>query len=123
MEVEGASLNELFINAAEGLSSLISEPLDIAPESQVDLALEADTVEDLLVDWLRELLFLYDARGLVLVRSEKLDMTPNLLKARLYFRTRELGEIPPFEIKAVTYHGLSVEKTGEGYVTRIVFDI
>jgi len=123
MEVEGASLGELFVNAAEGLRGLISEPRDAAPESELDLALEADTTEDLLVDWLRELLFLHEVQELVPVHAEILNLSPTSLKARVFFRKREPEEIPPFEIKAVTYHGLCIERTDQGYVTRIVFDV
>lgn len=123
MEVVGESLLELFVNAAQGLTRLIAERHDISADVKVEVALQADTVEDLMVDWLRELLFLHETQGFVLVRPEVVELSEQGIRAQLLGRSLLPHEIAPSEIKAVTYHDLSVEQTDKGFVTRVVFDV
>ncbi len=123
MEVRGKDLEELFTNAAHGLTRLVAEESEVEPESELELALEADTVEELLVDWLRELLFVNQTRGFILIRLKMAEVSRTVLKARVLGRIRGPDEEPLAEIKAVTYHGLSVQMDDRGYSVRIVFDI
>ncbi len=123
LEVVGETLEELFLNAARGFTRLTAEPLEAESSEEVDVRLEAETVDDLLVDWLRELLFLNQTEGFVFLDAQEMELTGASFKARLLGRKLAADELPPFEIKAVTYHDMSVERTAQGYVTRIVFDI
>ena len=123
LEVRGATVEDLFVNAAEGFAELVAERRDTAPRREVFLSIEAETIDDLLVDWLREILYLHETSGFVCIAAEVTDLTQNALNARLRGRTKGLEERGPFVIKAVTYHDVSVEKTEGGFVARVVFDI
>jgi len=123
LEVEGETVEELFINAAKGFTQLVAEPLESAGSEEADVCLEAETVDDLLVDWLRELLFLNQTQSLVFVDAHPVVLSGATLKARILGRKLGSDELPPFDIKAVTYHDMSIERTAQGYVTRVVFDI
>ena len=122
LEVRGSDLKELFSNAAMAFVDLAAPGVPSGSDSELDVFLEADTVEELLVDWLRELLFLKETKGFIPEESRFIKISQNVIKARLMGR---LGchEKGGAEVKAVTYHGLSVQERDGGYASRIVFDI
>ncbi|MDQ7782101.1 MAG: archease [Desulfomonilaceae bacterium] len=123
LEIEGETLEGLFINAAKGFAQLVSEPRESLPTEEATVNLEAETVNDLLVDWLRELQFLNQTEGFVFLDAQDVEISGASFKARVLGRRLDSEELPPFDIKAVTYHDMSIERTKQGYVTRIVFDI
>ncbi len=123
LEVHGDTLADLFLYAAAGLKNLISSDAEAVPETELEITLEAGTSEELLVDWLRELLFISQTRQLVMVQAQIKDLSEINLKARVYFGTKPSDVETSLEIKGVTYHGLSIEKNTAGYSARIVFDI
>jgi SHS2 domain-containing protein len=123
MAVHGSSVGELFLNAAQGFTSLLTRESRGLPDTDLEFSLEADNIEELLVDWLRELLFHHETRGFILVSTDIKELSETTLKAKLTGRTRGPEEEPEIEIKAVTYHGLSVHKNDTGYDVTIVFDI
>ncbi|MBI5568607.1 MAG: archease [Desulfomonile tiedjei] len=123
MEASGRDLTELFLHAAEGLTELLGAGEHLAAEKEVELALEAGSAEELLVDWLREIHFANTTRGLVLARAHIQQISDTSLKARLLFAVRPPEEAPDIDIKGVTYHGLVVEKTDRRYLARVIFDI
>jgi SHS2 domain-containing protein len=123
MEVRGTDLEELFANAALGMTRLIAEESEVEPESELEFSLEAYTVEELLVDWLRELLFFNQTTGFILIQPKIVEVSRTVLKARILGRIKCPDEEPLTEIKAVTYHGLSVQVDDRGYSAKIVFDI
>jgi SHS2 domain-containing protein len=121
IEVCGDDTRELFLNAAQALTELLGRPRDMAPETNLEVTLDSPGPEELLVDWLRELFFYNDTRGMVLDRAEFLEFSDTSLRARLFMGRRT--EEPEVDIKGVTYHGISVEKSDQGYCARVVFDI
>lgn len=78
--------------------------------------------EDLFHDWLSKVLVLCTADRLLPV-DYRLTFERDGLRARLAARrvdpAQEAGEI---EIKAVTYHGLKLERTATGYRAEVIFD-
>jgi len=82
----------------------------------------ASAWEDLFHDWLSKILYLFSAERLVPIDYE-LHFDANGLKGRIMARrydpARDGGEI---EIKAVTYHGLKIEKRGDEFVAEVIFD-
>jgi SHS2 domain-containing protein len=123
MGVHGSSLGELFLNAARGFTNLIAPESQDRPDTELELRLRADNIEELLVDWLRELLFHHQTHDFILVAADIEEISETIVKAKLSGRTRGSEEEPEIEIKAVTYHGLSVQKNDTGYAVTIVFDI
>ena len=101
----------------------------ILPDSRIDVAdragnkVEADSAEELLVNWLRELLFLNQTRKLIMTHAQIIVFTETNLLAKVSFADNPPDVESSFEIKGVTYHGLSIIKNSDGYSARIVFDI
>lgn len=124
MEVHGETMEELFSNAARGLTSLLGSPWSGDADTVMAVNLEGGDYEELLVDWLREILFQNQARDFVLLEPHITRVSETGIEARLEGRLVQPGEErPDEEIKGVTYHGLSIEETEDGYCARIVFDI
>lgn len=123
LEVYGATMEELFLNAATGFTSLLASDAHIVAAAEFEVDLEAAEPEELLINWLRELLYQHETSGFVLSEAHIFEMSPRRLKARLMGGTRSPDDEKDMEVKGVTYHGISVEKTAVGYSARVVFDI
>ena len=117
-------LASLFDRCAAGMFSLIAEGDPVAAREEVRVEAAGEDEAELLVDFLRELLwlhaeqeFLYAAvrfeelgarRAVAVVRGERADPARHAVVR---------------EIKAVTYHGLEVVRADEGWTARVVFDV
>jgi SHS2 domain-containing protein len=123
LAVHGATLEELFLNAWRGLTHLLAADAKVNADSEMIVSLDAETTEELLVDWLRELLFQNQTRKFVAVDVEIKELSGSCLHAKLRGGNPPSDFEPALEIKGVTYHGLFVEKTEEGYLAKIVLDI
>ena len=121
--VSGATLAEVFENAAFAMFDLMFGLGDPVTGEQVRIEVEAATVEDLLVDWLSSLLFEAETRDLAFVSFE----VEAFEECRLLGRVGGVASAglalfgPP--IKAVTYHQLSIEESEQGWSARVLFDV
>jgi SHS2 domain-containing protein len=116
----GRDLRELFVNAAYGMFSLVSEMDGLLATTVHSVDLAATDRESLLLDWLDELLFLHDTTDEVPICFDIEDLSDTRLRAHV--QGTHLAQLKR-EIKAVTYHDLKIEQTPEGYTATVVFDI
>ena len=123
MEARGRTLADLFENAALGLVDILVSDAAISPKTEAALSLQEETSEELLVSWLREILYQYQTAGLVLASAEISEASEQKLAAKLVYGVPPEDCQPEVEIKGVTYHGLTVQAHDWGYSARIVFDI
>lgn len=118
--MRGNNLAELFIEAAWGLYTLAG--MDLRPDARITRSVELQAVdpESLLVAWLNELLYFHDSEGLGFeeISIEHLDDTH--LQAQL---TGAPVQQWLKEIKAVTYHDLSIHPTESGLEVTLVLDV
>ncbi|MFH0960798.1 MAG: archease [Pseudomonadota bacterium] len=126
IEVYGKSAEQVFVNSAVAMTSIITGTTEHPPKlSSKKLVLVSDSLQDLLVDWLRELLFLLTVERFVFCdASLKIDET-NPIEAIVlgYFVEFPDQFRDGVEIKGVTYHGLLFEKTCDGFVAQVIFDV
>lgn len=123
LRIWGKTLNELFENAASGMSELITDTSQIKKTEKREIVLGAESYESLLVRWLNELIFLIDAHGFVGKRF-LVSLKDNTIKAEVsggYFNP-ELNE-SRFLVKAATYHRLSLKKKNSEWEAEVIFDI
>ncbi len=124
LRVRAPDVNGLFTEAARGLFALMVEdlPQDAAPV-QLTLTLAARTLEDLLHDWLSELLYDFERRHLV-PREFNVEIRGTCLHANIGSEMLDLSRYPPtHEVKAVTYHHLAVRPVAEGWEAEVIVDI
>ena len=119
----GADVKEAFVNAARGLFSLITELDDIEEVVYRDIELTAPDQESLLVEWLNELIYLFDAENIIFKRFDISRLSQTELKARSYGEEVDSSRHRlKTGIKAATYHMLKVEKNN-GSRVQVLFDI
>lgn len=126
-DLDGGSPGELFTSAARALTDTISPIEGVRPLVPQSVTLDAPSLEDLLVDWLNELLYLFEVQNVLVSDS---DVTLEERGGRWLLSATVRGE--PFDpsrhpsrvlVKSATYHGLHVTHEQGTWRARIVFDI
>ncbi|MFQ5690259.1 MAG: archease [Gemmatimonadota bacterium] len=85
------------------------------------LVLSAANLGDLLVAWLRELLYVAEVEGLVLADASFERLGERQLRARVRLTPAAGPAIR--EVKGVTYHGLEASGDERGFRARVIFDV
>ncbi|HZY90458.1 MAG TPA: archease [Gemmataceae bacterium] len=124
LRVRAADLDTLFAEAAQALfAAIVEDAGTVVAARRVDVRLPADDREYLLFDWLKALLYHFDADHLLLSRFEVHVGDDGLTGAAwgepLDRSRHELAH----EVKAITYHGLRVERTADGWLAEVIVDI
>jgi SHS2 domain-containing protein len=124
IEAQGPTLAAAFEQAAHGFISILVDPATVSGKERREVFVRADDLEQLLVRWLSEVLYLYDGQHYILAECRIHEITPTHLRAVL------LGEAhaperhtPRTDIKAVTYHQIAVESGPTGTCVRVFLDI
>jgi len=119
----GADVSQAFANAARALFSLITELDDVAEVLHRDVELTAPDEEGLLVEWLNELIYLFDTENIIFKRFDIIKLNNTQLKARSYGEKVDKSKHKlKTGVKAATYHMLKVDK-GDGCRVQVLFDI
>ena len=119
----GADISQAFANAARALFSLITELDDVAEVLYRDMELTASDEESLLVEWLNELIYLFDVENIVFKRFDITQLNNTRLKARSYGEKVDSSKHKlKMGVKAATYHMLKVDKD-DGCKVQVLFDI
>ncbi len=127
VEVWGKTRKELFANAVTAMFDLMVD----WPDQDKTKSAEVKTVkitgkdlEDTLINFLREALYLFNGQGWLVRCCEPLELTRRSIIARLKGEPYEPQKyLLKTEIKAVTYHGLSINKISKGWRAKVVFDV
>lgn len=128
MQVTGMSLEELFANAAFSMTSIMYNCFPDQGTMENKCELQESTLNDLLVRWLSEINYLLTVHHLLLSNIPDLridrDKDEFILRATIHgIDSTKYEEHFRTEIKAVTYHQLSVNRDENNYYCRIIFDI
>lgn len=124
LEIYGRDRQSLFVNACLALFDNIADLSTVAGEHQKTLSVTGVDAPDLLVNWLRELLALWNVDGLLIKSARLLVYSDSELFAEICYDSYVPGRHRlKSEIKAVTYHGLRLEKTECGWVAGVVLDV
>jgi len=122
--VKGRDVKSLFILAAQAMTDLMVRG-DISEKTAIrDVSVEGEDFPDLMVRWLGEILYLFEGENFIVHSIEIKSISPIQLKSILSLT----GFEPEYhevlrEIKAVTYHQISVDKSDDGWEAKVIFDI
>ncbi len=124
IEAKGDSLAALFRQAALGLRQILTCCTDIRHREEIQVEVRAQDPEELLVNWLNELLFLLEVRQLLPADFVIDSISDSRLRARVQgeFLDAERHFLER-EIKAVTYHQIRVEQRAGGWRARFFVDL
>jgi SHS2 domain-containing protein len=126
IRARAADLETLFADAARGLFSILVANLEaVRPvlEEPVRIEGEQGRYDDLLFDWLAELLYRFDARR-VLFSEFAVRVSDTAVAAVVRGEPMDRGRHEmDMEVKAITYHGLKVEPEGDGWLAEVIVDL
>lgn len=124
LEIFGVDEEDLFIQAAKALTDLITDPKALEGRCRHTIAVSGDDWSDLMVNWLRELLYLWNGEEQLVSRVVLHSLEPTHLEATVATDAFRADRHPVRnEIKAVTYHQIDVRPWQTGWRARVVFDI
>ena len=124
LRVRAGDVNGLFAEAAAALFAAIVDGIEtVRPERGVDIHIEGSDLEYLLFDWLRELLYRFDAEHLVFSRFDVSVDGAGLAATAWGESLDRARHVLSHEVKAITYHGLSVSEEGSEWVAEVIVDI
>ena len=123
IEVRAKTLEELFEGAAYGMMSLIVDPHSVEGNIKKEVIVDAEDLEGLMFTWLNELIYIINVEG-VLFSGFDVTLDGTKLKATLSCekfdpKRHKIKD----EIKAATYHDLSIEKKNGDWEVRVIFDV
>lgn len=124
-EIEADSLEELFLEAFRVWFISIVDLSEYQPESCVDIEIKANSLEQLLVDFLNEVNFLLLVRKILCVSVEEIRVDENSFSLFAKMNYQSLNEKMELkeEIKSVTYHQMEILRINDKYKAKVVFDI
>jgi SHS2 domain-containing protein len=122
VEATGDTLAETFEAAAAGLSAAHADRIP-AGGDRFTVAVDSESKEALLFDYLDELIYQRDVRGVLPVDHRvSIERDPEL-RLEASARGVALSEVDAREIKAVTYSEMALERTPTGWRAHVVFDV
>ena len=117
-------LDSLFAEAGRALfAALVDNLEDVRLQTEVRLHLEGRDREYLFFDWLNELLHEFESRRTLLsdfdVRVTETGLTATARGEPVDPARHRMSH----EVKAITYHGLTVEQVSNGWQAEVIVDI
>ncbi len=126
-ECYGRNLSELFENAAYAIFDIMVDLKSVKSKISKNIKLKAETVENLLYDFLSEIIYIKDAdymvfnKVLVKIKEGRNDYQ---LEAVIYGDKIDYEEQKlKLDVKAVTMHMFMIQKLKTGYKALVIVDI
>ncbi|SDZ76030.1 SHS2 domain-containing protein [Haloplanus vescus] len=119
----GATLGETFAAAGDGLAAATCDDIPETGE-RFSLTVRAEGLEALLFDYLDQLIYERDVRGVLPVANEATVREAGaewMIEASA--RGVPFADISARDVKAVTYSEMRIEETGSGWDAYVVLDV
>jgi len=124
IEVYGSNPKELFENAGYAMFDIITDTNRLTVRSETALNVAGEDLPDLLVNWLRELLYLWTGKGLLVKIINIISFSEKALSANIKFEPfAPERHLLKSELKAVTYHQIRIKQKGAIWEAGIIFDV
>jgi len=124
IQVTGEDPGALFANAAYALFDLITDMDALEGKKTRKLTVTGTDWPDLMVNWLREILFFWNGKDRLVKKTEIMSISENKLSSTIFYDRYDADRhAVKLEIKAVTYHQIQVTGGPAGWEGRVIFDI
>lgn len=124
IDIFGSTLKELFSNAGYAMFDIITDLSSVDIKSTRTITVEGIDLEQLLVNWLSELLYLHEVENILFKEFSINYIEDNQLSATLHGELlNEKKHVIKTGIKAVTYHNLFIKKENDRWNARVIFDL
>lgn len=115
---------ELFENAAYAMMSIAAETETIVPRDEVAIEVMGEDYESLLVNWLSEVLYQFDADFFATSKFLVDKIGPTMLGGRLVGEVREPARhCWKLIVKGVTYHDIEFLERDGFWESRVFLDV
>jgi len=124
-QAEAESLEELFALCAQAAFEVMADTKTIEPKSEEQVELAGESLDELLFDWLAELIYLKDKNSMLFSRFDINIRKTNgyTLKASIWGEPADQKKHRVrVDVKAVTYHLLEVKKEDDKWTARVILD-
>ncbi|MFH1314153.1 MAG: archease [Candidatus Eisenbacteria bacterium] len=124
IEVEAPESEGLFARCALAMFDMMFGLESIERNETRRITVSGENLNELLVAWLNDLLYVYSVEGMMFSDFSDIVLGASSLSALGLGETFDQRKhSADLEIKAATYHGLSVEQAGGKWRARVIFDI
>ena len=118
------NLRQLFERAAWGMFSVLTNVAEIRLVEETRIQVEANDLPALMLAWLSELNYRHVTEHRLFGKFEVSVISDQIVFAEVSGETINPDRHTIFtEIKAVTFHGLRLEKSDNGWEAQIIFDL
>ncbi len=124
IHVFGTDLKDLFSNAAFAMFDQITIVKDLHPEKELKINVTGSDWPDLMINWLRELLYFWTGKERLVGKVNILTISEYELLAKVkYDLFKSDLHVITNDIKAVTYHQIQVNHVAGDWESKIIFDV
>jgi SHS2 domain-containing protein len=121
--VRGKDPKRLFRNAARALVDIVVGSKVVRPQATRIIDVKGDDWPDLMVNWLREILYLWNGEAYLVNDVHMMDLSEKGLRAEVALEAYQPDiHAIKTEVKAVTYHQIKVGPTNGEWEAQIIFD-
>jgi SHS2 domain-containing protein len=122
--LHGRTHAQLFAAAGRAFLSILTDPEAVRLVESRRFSLAADDIEELLVDWLNELVYVFDTDALLFSRFDVSHDDGRRLEVEARGERHDEERHPVrTTVKAATHHGLDVRRTAGGWQADVTFDV
>jgi len=124
VRVIGNSQADLFVNSAFALFDVMADIQAIESKERLPLEVEGTDRDDLMVNWVRELLYLYQSSGYLLREFQVHEVKDTIVRAEVCGEKidPDRHEIKQ-EISTVAEHKSRMQKTGDQWIAQVIFEL
>ncbi len=124
LHVTAPTLEELYACAGDGLFSAVCDRRTVRPSARREVRVSAAALDSLMVAWLNELIYIFDADRFLARRCRVKILDGPALEAALEGETFDPARHRLKTIfKAATYHRLSLSRKGGLWRASVVLDV
>jgi SHS2 domain-containing protein len=124
VRITGNSQADLFVNSGLALFDVMADVDKIEVKERLPLEVEGADRDELIVNWLRELLYLYQGSAYLLKDFDIREVKDTVVKAEVGGEKLDPDrhEVKQ-EITAVAYHQSHMQKTGDQWIAQVIFEV
>ena len=124
LRITAPTREELFAEAVRGLTDIMVDVASVYPERRHRVEIQRDDSDALFVAWLTEVLFLYETKQFLACGAEEVACGDGSVHGVLVGESfDENRHALKTEVKAVTYHDITVRQTPEGWEAVVIVDL
>ena len=122
----GQTLQEVFINAAKAMFGVMYDLEEVQIEASVKVSAKGESLEQLLYDWLSNLLIEFEVEG-VFFKDFTIDTFEEQSGSSFQITGQAMGgrSMPELQthVKGVTFYRFALERVNNQYIATVVVDV